>query len=422
MIARGTNSREKHEVPAQQWADLSCLQEGRGVSVLQDSKYGWDKPDERTLRLSLLRSPRALRRHPHQATQDFGPHRFLLALAGHRGGWDDGNTRWEAARLNQPPLAFWLRPGDSGSGKIFSFAAVDDPAVALGALKRAEEGGELVARLLETRGRPLRGVSVAFPAEVSSAREVDGAEQPIGPARVEEGRLTADFEPFRPRAFALRLAPPESRIEPPRCRPLALPWNRAAASFHGERRGPDFDGRGHSLPGELLPGTVRSAGLELRLGPRQPRALNCLACRGQELSLDGGGFERLWLLAASVRGEERARFRVGDATVELTVPDYAAPIGQWARRVELRGLPLGPMREPFLRRRPVAWVGTHRHDARVRDQPYIFCYLFRFVLDLEPDLQSIRLPDRPRVHLFAASLAGAESDRARPAWPEGAIW
>ena len=95
VIERGNNRRERYEVPAQQWADLSSQEAGCGLSVLNDSKYGWDKPDDSTLRLSLLRSPRVIRKFRHQGYQDLGRHRFTYALLGHAGGWSDADTVWQ---------------------------------------------------------------------------------------------------------------------------------------------------------------------------------------------------------------------------------------------------------------------------------------------------------------------------------------
>ena len=50
-VARGNNTATAYEVYAQQWADLTDADGSYGVSVLNDSKYGWDKPADNTLLL-----------------------------------------------------------------------------------------------------------------------------------------------------------------------------------------------------------------------------------------------------------------------------------------------------------------------------------------------------------------------------------
>ncbi len=412
-IARGNNRPESYEVPAQQWADVTATDGGLGVAVLTESKYGWDKPDDRTLRLSLLRSPRTFRRFPHQAVQDLGPHRFAYAIHGHDG---DGRADvvWHAARLNQPPFAFRAAPGAGPLGRSFSFLRLDDRRVAARAVKAAEEGDDLVVRLQEVAGETA-AVRLGLAAPIERAREIDGAEEPLGPANLDGGDLVAELTPFRPRAFALAPAPPAAKLAPPRALPVELPLDLVAASFHGEARGPDFDGAGRSLPGELLPAAIDCGGVELRLAAPAPGAPSCLACRGQSLALPAAGPGRLVLVATAVGGAARASFGIGDAEAELTVADWGEPLGRWVRRRDLRGLPWGRAEPPRVRREKIAWLGTHRHDRRVRDEPYAFCYLFRYELEVPAGAAALRLPDEPRIRFFAMTLVGDGFGAARSA-------
>ncbi len=410
-IARGNNRREKYEVPAQQWADLTDRRSGCGVSVLTDCKYGWDKPDDATLRLSLLRSPATGRRFRHQAAQDLGRHRFLYALYAHAGDWSAAATVGQAARLNQPLRAFQLAPHAGPLGRRFAFLREADPRLLVAACKQAEETDEVVVRLREIRGRPLAAARLALAAQLVAAREVNGAEEPVGPAEAADGSLTCGFRGCQPRAFALRLAPPPVRLAPPVSRPLALPYDLQAASFHGRRPRGDFDGRGHTLPGELLPREIVSAGVRFELGPLEPGNGNALACRGQQIPLPAEGSERLHLLAAAVRGDTTAVFLVGDREVALSIQHYTGHVGSWDGRGRLPGTRGRP---GFLRRDPIAWLGTHRHDARGRDEPYVFCYLFRYRIDLPPETLSIRLPRNPRIRILAMTAARGD-EAAEPA-------
>ena len=86
--------------------DLTDKDGGFGVSILNDSKFAGDKPDDHTLRLTMLYTPAMRDRYPDQASQDLGRHEIAFALAPHSGGWEDGRTPWQAARLNQPLRAF----------------------------------------------------------------------------------------------------------------------------------------------------------------------------------------------------------------------------------------------------------------------------------------------------------------------------
>ena len=56
---------------------------GFGATVLTDCKTGSDKPDDNTLRVTLIRTPGTRGGYPDQATQDFGHHEMVFGLAGH---------------------------------------------------------------------------------------------------------------------------------------------------------------------------------------------------------------------------------------------------------------------------------------------------------------------------------------------------
>jgi alpha-mannosidase len=109
-IQRGNNNEKKFEVPSHQWFDLTDKSGAYGVTVLSDCKYGSDKPDDNTLRLTLLYTPGIGngngKDYADQTTQDWGHHEFVYGLAGHSGDWRQGQTDWQAYRLNQPLIAF----------------------------------------------------------------------------------------------------------------------------------------------------------------------------------------------------------------------------------------------------------------------------------------------------------------------------
>ncbi len=84
----------KWEVPALHWADIS--NEGYGVSLLNNCKYGYDC-ESNQIRLTLLRSaswpdPQA----------DIGIHEFTYALYPHSGNWQSANTVKRGYELNLP--------------------------------------------------------------------------------------------------------------------------------------------------------------------------------------------------------------------------------------------------------------------------------------------------------------------------------
>ena len=84
-IERTNNEPDKYEVPAQKWADITDASGRFGVGIINDSKHGWDKPTDNTLRLTLIHTPRPVGGYTYQSSNDLGRHRFIFSIAGHAG-------------------------------------------------------------------------------------------------------------------------------------------------------------------------------------------------------------------------------------------------------------------------------------------------------------------------------------------------
>ncbi len=134
---------EKFEVCGHRWADLS--EAGYGVSLLNDSKYGYDVLGN-VLRLTLLRGTE--RPDPDA---DRGQHAFTYALLPHGGDWRAGETVRRALELNVPVVCVG---GVNGAGELpasRAFFEVHGPAV-LDTVKPAEDGDGWILRFYEPHG------------------------------------------------------------------------------------------------------------------------------------------------------------------------------------------------------------------------------------------------------------------------------
>jgi len=410
-ISRGNNTPKLYEVPAQQWADITAADGEYGVSILNDCKYGWDKPEDDTLRLTLLHTPIALPIaifYGHDV-QDIGPHRLLYALYGHKGDWRNGSA-WHAARLNQPLLAFQTASHPGELGKEFSFVAVSRAEVMVKALKKAEEGDEYVVRVQELNGQPVSDAHLSLGTGLASAREVNGSEQEVGPAAVVDGELVFDMGPYQVRTFAV--VPSESPLDlpPPESYPASLPFDADVASPDSDRAdgafGKAFDGPVCSYAAELFPGKLTNDGIRYEMGGVGPGEANAVACRGQAIPIPGTGIDRAYVLAAA-EGEENGRFAIGELSVEIMVQDFSGWIGQWVSRVAdgKRLTEIDTFLPAFVKLDSVAWYGTHRH-RKSGDGPYMFTYIYRYVLPVPPGADELVLPDNPAIRVFAVSFAG----------------
>src|ERR1700748_1384769 len=129
---------------------------------MNDSKYGWDKPDDHTLRLTLFHNPYPKNRYPISALQDFGHQEFTYAITGHDGDWRNQATLWQPDFLNQPLIGFQTTKHAGKLGRELSFASLNSPYVAIKAIKKAENSSEIVVRVQELTGSTRNNVELAM--------------------------------------------------------------------------------------------------------------------------------------------------------------------------------------------------------------------------------------------------------------------
>jgi alpha-mannosidase len=214
---RGNNHADAYEVPGQWWADLTDTSGtfGRPCSTTA-STAGTSRPTT-CLRLTLLHSPKpgAWPRPFYQSAQDIGSHRFVYSLAGHAGDWRAGRIPERAARLNQKLVAFQTTKHAGVQGPSFSLAALTDTEgqIAVRALKRAEDSDEIVIRVQELYGRTAR-TRIKLSGGIGAAREINAAEEPIGPFAPSGSELDVSLGPYQPRTFAVRMALASGPVAP----------------------------------------------------------------------------------------------------------------------------------------------------------------------------------------------------------------
>jgi alpha-mannosidase len=424
-VQRGNNNPKKFEVPQQQWLDLTDASGNFGTAILNDCKYGSDKPDDHTIRLTLLYTPAvAGRDYQDQATQDIGRHEFTYSIAPHAGSFAQGDIPWQAAMLNQPLQSFVVAP-HGGIGGNLSLAQTSSRAVSISALKKAEESGDIIVRLKELTGQPATGVALSFPVPIESAREVDGQEREIGPARLADGKLITDLPQFGLRAFAVHLAAAPLTLPPPQSQPITLQYDLDALSTRANPGDGAFDAAGRTYPAEAMPPTLDAGGIHFTLGPTADGQNNALTCHGQTLTLPPNQ-SRVYLLASAIDGDQPATFTVGDQPAQRTVQQWTGYIGQWDNRIWQGVIPaltyswtnhFAGLQPGFIKRDPVAWFSPVRHDPTRGIEYYQFSYLFEYSFDVPRGATTLTLPDNPRVRIFAASTAASVHDQASPAMP-----
>lgn len=418
-ISRENNNEKKFEVPSKEWFDLTDKSGKYGVSILEDCKYGSDKPDDTTLRLTLLYTPGINNNWKwtiYQGTQDWGIHDFSYAVYGHDGDWNAAGTPWQAKFFNQPLMAFESPKHEGQLGKSMSLVSFNQPKVGLMAFKKAENSDYYILRVNELSGKDLKNVKVTLPAKVTDAYEVNGQEIKTGPAKVIDGQLQFDLSHYTIRSFAVKFGAPAKNSEMQQVQ-LGLPYNTDVISSDENRWDGEF-ADGQSIPAEMLPATIQSEDVLFHTGNNADEANNAVSCDGQVITLPEGNFTGLYLLAAADR-DETTSLKVGETEIPLAVQQWTGYVGQFYNRILNRDRDsVLEMEKPFAKTDNIAWFSSHVHNQYpMKNEAYQYCYLYKYRLDIPSGAKTITLPKDKKVKIMAITVTSGEKAPVRSLQP-----
>ncbi|MBM4152665.1 MAG: hypothetical protein FJ220_03975, partial [Kiritimatiellaceae bacterium] len=392
-----------------------------------------DKPDDQSLRLTLIHSPDTAEwedetldrgRVKEMRWQDWGRHEFNYAIAGHAGDWRK-STHQEAMRFEQRPAAFAVSK-TSGAKTSLSLLNINSQQVNVQAVKMAEDKSGVIIRLQELTGKPCEGIQLSSMIPVSKAEEMDGVERPLNkPLKVANNTLSLDFTPYQIRTILLKVQDPDAK---PLTTPVQLTYDTDVFSYNSNREdgygtkeaikgrkehlqgsSGSFDGKGGTYPAEMIGDTVTMGNVLFNIGPRTDMSYNAVACRGQTIALPEGTTVIHLLAAADV--DTDVVFKAGAKEFPLTIGGWSDNIGQWDKRVfkgfvaelsySLRN-DLVRIDPGFIRDQRIGWFASHRH-LPAGDTLYEYGHLFAYSLDIPEGANSLTLPQSPFVRIVAIS-------------------
>lgn len=418
-IERGNNNENKFEVPSKEWFDLTDKSGKYGVTILEDCKYGSDKPDNNTLRLTLLYTPKATS-YVHEGSQDWGIHDVRYGVYGHTGDWRKGQSQWQGMFFNQPLLAFETQKHNGKLGKSISFVKISSPAVDVMAFKKMEQGDHYLLRVNELTGNDQKGLTVSFPGKIIDAYEVNGQEQRIGNADFSNGKLNLDITHYTIRSFAVKLESAPVTASIPNQVALDLPFNQDAFSFDNNRSDGNFN-RGMSFPAELISKEVISEDIHFKIGNTADEEKNVIDCGGQIITLPAGNFNKLYILASG-SNDSKGDFIIDKDTTSLQIQSGIGFIGQFYDRVFVGGNynagVVESIKGPFLKKDNIAWFASHRHISYPsKNDAYQYCYIYKYEINIPRGAKNLTLPQNRNIKVFAITLASNNNDNVKTLQP-----
>lgn len=410
---QATNHTKLYEFPMKGWMDLTDMDETYGVSVLEDCKYGADKPNRNTLRLTLAYTPGMNDSTHYQATQDWAVHKFKYGIYGHKGSWQKGRTQYHSDCMNKPLVAFITNKHKGLLGKSFSFMQVNNPNISIMTVKKSDYDDTYIIRINENSGGDQKNVRLKLSSVIAEAYEVDGQERRINDVEFSSNEIKTSISHNSIRSFAVRLTKSESKNL--RQHPIKLPFNDDNFTFDFNM----YDASKINMPAELMSDTIVSEGIRFVMGNRDDEVKNSVRCKGQVIDLPSGEKRRVYLLAASSESllpsckKENANFVVGKDTVSLNIAGWQGFYGNFYKPVYKNGVnKLMGIEDPFLHTDNIAWFASHTHFWFPSGNiPYNYCYIYKYEFDLPDGVMSLILPKNDKINIFSATIVENSVDK-----------
>ncbi|MBQ6164378.1 MAG: alpha-mannosidase [Clostridia bacterium] len=189
----------KFEASAHKWADMS--DNGFGVSILNDCKYGYNIKDGR-IRLSLLRS-----QNQPQDGQDLGyTHFFTYAIYPHAGPVASSDVVLQGYDLNVPAECVVGK----GGGKLpaaLSLISCNRDNIVIETVKKAEDSDALIVRAYETWNMRARDCIFSTDLQFEEVGECDMMEENETPVKIgaDKKSFASSFRPFEIKTFRIKV-------------------------------------------------------------------------------------------------------------------------------------------------------------------------------------------------------------------------
>ncbi len=460
QVPRSKNTSHMYEYPSKGWIDQESENGAYGFSFIHADIYGSDRPDDHTIRPTLLFTPgRSFRNITYldQMTQDWGRHTLSYGLHPHVGSWKSEHIESYCSQIANPLRPYMIKrerralrfhQTHPSSSSLFTFSTKQ---VDLITCKLSEEDQSfIIIRIREMLGEDIPSVLVTFCSQVDEAYEVDGMETPIRSVTIIGKAIAFSIQKHSIKSLAVRLqtqdvaisidsakhAPIQIEDQNPeqllsedftdesietsspmfRYTHIPLPYNIATCTSD-HQMAPSGD---MTFPLELLPDSLKISDIQFPLNLNEE--CQALACGGEQLVVPQNQGDNtpgtLHMIITSTNGRDCSlsiSHHGGEISIErFHIPSYTGHIGQYEPRIWKR-----PARSPrdylwwnrfqrleqgYIHKQRVAWYTTHMHVAGT-NIPHQFGYLYYVRIPLPVDTKYIILPEDIRIHIYAAAVS-----------------
>jgi len=462
QVVRSKNTSNHYEYLSKGWIDQEKEDGSFGVAFIHGDVYGSDRPDDHTIRPTLLFTPgRSYKTFMFldQMTQDWGRHTITYGIYPHTGSWRTADVDAYMKSLTAPIIPYLIKRRrralrnhltHPSTSSLFSLSSRQ---VGLLAVKQAEKDRRrIIIRLRELYGKDVFHVLLSCSTCIKEAYEVDGGETPMRPVTITGNSLSFSMHQNSIKAFSLLLEETNVAIsidsaqmthhrmytqeeyspslwgntEKDELIPLQTESSKnVPIDLVGNIRSftPDADPYqtgDTTYPLEQIPSLLVINDVPLRL--MKEDSFHALACGGEQIPIpavqEGLRPQYISCIMAS-DSDLSCDLTILDSDnhahrMTLTVPSFTGSLGQYDTRIwshpshrkrdYLWWNTCKDINPGFIKKERLAWYTTHMHEGGV-NLPHQYGYMFFYQRELPKNARFLVLPEDIRIKLFALTFS-----------------
>lgn len=180
----------KFETCAHKWADIA--DNGYGMALANDCKYGYSVIDDSTIQLTLLRCGN---NPTDDDINDQGEHIMSYSVMPHKGNYIVGDIVRKAYSFNNPLIVKEINNKSGELPEEYSFISTDKDNIIIDTVKKSENGDNIVVRLYESQNIRTN-VTVAVDKRVKKVYGCDMLENKEKEIEVNNGKISINVKNF----------------------------------------------------------------------------------------------------------------------------------------------------------------------------------------------------------------------------------
>lgn len=383
---RGNNTERLYEVPAQKFAKV---EDGNvGITILTDSRQGFDKPTDNELRLTAVHT--SISNYRYECSQhllDFGLNIFSYSITS--SSVNEDNSISEAEKFTKPLNAFKMGKHEGFINNDLTLLSLSNDNARVMCFKKALNDNKYILRVVDYYGLSPKGVKAEFIKNIKSLYQVRGDEEIIDKMDYSANSFTFDLNTKEIKSFMIEFDDTEMNED---FKNESLPFDKVGITTNQNRSSSTLKNK-ISIPKELISGEYISS-KSIKYKMELNSECNALEFNNQEIKLDKN-YKYAYLLVLNQGKDSNVLIN----NKEIFIQNSFERLGQW----DLYGL----KEYGYVKKNPQSFTFTHYHknneDVLVEDM-----YLYSVKVKIDSD--TLLLNKNSNLVLFAMTYSNIDND------------